>query len=205
MEKHRHRFPLLSLWFSLLAVLVWLVPGFPDAFQFARTELGSGEIWRVVTGHWAHWNADHLMWDVVVFAVFGGLVECRSRAGFTGVVVGSAMAISAALWCAAPEFEYYRGLSGIDSALFAAFFARLLIGAWRDRSLLSGAVPVLALLGFVGKSVFELTTGSTVFVSDDAFTAVPLAHLAGAAVGVAVAGVQAFRPRAAVRECLSLF
>jgi uncharacterized membrane protein len=104
-----------------------------------------------------------------------------------GVVAGSAVAISAAVWLAAPQLQLYRGLSGIDSALFAAFFAQLLCEAWHERSLLQTVVPVLALVGFVGKSAYELATGATLFVATtSAFTAVPLAHLMGAAAGVLV-------------------
>ncbi len=191
----------LALGLSLFAVGVWLMPEVADVLQYDRAALAGGELWRAVAGHWAHWSADHLVWDLAMFAVFGALLERRSRARFVAVVVLSAVAIPAALWFAAPEFEYYRGLSGIDSALFAAFFAQLLADAWRSRSCLGGAVPVVALLGFGGKSTFELLTGSTVFVADGVFTAVPLAHLVGAAVGVAAGVARCARVSVPTIEC----
>ncbi len=185
----RGRLPLLAFALSLVALAAWAIPGAAAVLQFDRGALAAGELWRSVTGHWAHWGGDHLAWDLVVFAVFGALLERRSRRGFAAVVAGSAVAISVAVWVAAPEIWFYRGLSGIDSALFAAFFAQLLRDAWRERSLLQAFVPVLALMGFVGKSALELATGSTLFVETSAvFVAVPLAHLVGAAAGVGMVG-----------------
>ncbi len=182
------QFPLLTAGLSLVALVIWALPGAGAAFQFERGAIGGGALWRLVTGHWTHWSGDHLAWDLVVFAVFGALLERRSRRGFAGIVAGSALAIAAAVWLGAPQLQFYRGLSGIDSALFAAFFAQLLRDAWRERSWLAAAVPLLALLGFVGKSVYELATGATLFVdATAAFVAVPLAHLVGAAVSVAAA------------------
>lgn len=181
-----HRVPILTIALATVALATWAIPGADAALQYYRGAIAAGELWRLVTGHWAHWGADHLTWDLIVFAVFGALLERSSRRGFVAVVSGSALAISGALWFAAPPFEFYRGLSGIDSALFAAFFARLLRDAWRDRSLLESIVPVLALVGFVGKSAYELATGATLFVAaSSTFTAVPLAHLVGAVAGVA--------------------
>ncbi len=180
-----HRVPLLTLALSLAALAAWAIPGAATALQFDRGAIAAGGLWRFVTGHWAHWGGDHLAWDLLVFAVFGALLERRSRRGFAAVVAGAAVAISAAVWLAATELQFYRGLSGIDSALFAAFFAQLLRAAWRERSLLQAVVPVLALVAFVGKSAYELATGATLFVAESSvFTAVPLAHLVGAAVGV---------------------
>ncbi len=181
----RRHGPILTIALSSVAIATWALPGAAVALQYDRAAIAGGELWRLVTGHWAHWGTDHLTWDLVVFTVFGALIERRSRRGFAAVVGGAAAAISVALWFAAPQFQFYRGLSGIDSALFAAFFAQLLRDAWRERSLLEAIVPVLALLGFVGKSVYELATGATLFVApSSAFTAVPLAHLVGALVGL---------------------
>lgn len=198
------RLPLVTAALTALALAIWAFPGAAAALQFDRTALAGGELWRGVTGHWTHWSTDHLIWDLLVFALFGALVERHSRRCFVGVVTGSALAISAAVWLFAPQFVHYRGLSGIDSALFAAFFAQLLRDAWRERSLLQAVVPALALLGFVGKSAYELTTGAMLFVADtSAFTAVPLAHLIGAATGMAIAFAPTLRisePRAFVHR-----
>jgi hypothetical protein len=86
----------------------------------------------------------------------------------------------------------YRGLSGIDSALFGLLTVLLIREALEagDRRglLLAGGFSIL----FAGKTAFELVSGAGVFVSDfgAAVSPVPLAHLAGAAVGAAAALVR---------------
>ncbi|MFT3830697.1 MAG: rhombosortase [Opitutaceae bacterium] len=190
-SRARCRLPFLTLALSLAALAVWALPGVAAALQFDRAALGAGEWWRFVTGHWAHWSGEHLAWDLVVFAVFGAMLEARSRRGLAVVVAGAALAISGAVALGARSLAFYRGLSGIDSALFTAFFAQLLGDARRERAVLPALVPAVALLGFVGKAVYELVTGATLFVSaDSTFVVVPLAHVVGAGVGAAVVVAQ---------------
>ncbi len=169
------------------AVLIHFVPAADGMLEYSRQSIAAGEVWRAFTGHWTHGSADHLAWDALVFAVLGCALVRRSRATFWWTVAGSAVAISFALFAIEPQWETYRGLSGIDAALFAALAATL----WRDgkrredRHLAAGA---LLLLG--AKIVFELATGSTLFATAvPGHQVVPLAHLAGLAAGLLVARV----------------
>lgn len=156
--------------------------------EFSRTEIVAGEWWRVLTGHLTHWNADHLTWDLMMFVVLGAVFERRSRAGFLSVLVASAVAISAAVFWIQPEFELYRGLSGVDSGLFVAVCVGMLADARREKDRLTFAVAVALLIGFVAKTVFEYATGTTLFVECAAAGFIPLAlsHLSGAIAGAAV-------------------
>ena len=114
-------------------------------------------------------------------------------------MLGSATAISVALLVLAPQWGTYRGLSGIDSALFVALAALLLLksGRWPDRSL--GAV---ALVLFCGKVAAEMLTASALFTSDTpGHEVVPLAHFVGAVVGLsAVFGQHRLEARARSQE-----
>jgi rhomboid family GlyGly-CTERM serine protease len=192
--------PWLTFALAAIALAIGWMPSTVSVLQFDRAALQAGEWWRLVTGHFTHWSVDHLAWDLIVFIVFGALLEARGRRCFLGVVAGSTFAISAAVWCAAPQLRIYRGFSGIDSALYAAFFAWLLREAYVRRSRIQAIVPALALTGFIGKSAYEILTGSTVFVtSGTTFVPVPLAHLFGAATGVCVALLGSYRYRPAAR------
>ncbi|HEX6810481.1 MAG TPA: rhombosortase [Planctomycetota bacterium] len=169
---------------AFAAVAAW--PPLAGALVLERSRL-SAEPWRLLTGHWTHWSADHLIWNVLVFGALGALMELRSRARFLACIVVSALAISAALVVLQPQVAHYRGLSGIDSALFAAVVVALLhdalaAGRWRTASCL-----VLAFAGLLAKIVFESTTGRLLFVDAAAFTSVPLVHAVGAMVGVVIA------------------
>jgi rhomboid family GlyGly-CTERM serine protease len=136
-----------------------------------------------MTGHLTHFEANHLIWDIGALLVLGSVAEHESRRRFIRVVLWSAVTISAAVWWWQPQFEHYRGLSGIDSALFALIAGSLLC----RRRAFSMVAASFALLAFGGKCMFELATSSTVFAAGSAYAPVPLAHLVGLVVGLVVA------------------
>lgn len=151
--------------------------------ELDRAAVARGEVSRLLTGHWTHWTLDHLLWDALAFVVLAVLCETRvSRGRLLLAILGSAFAVSAAVWLALPEIDRYRGLSGIDSALFVLLAVSLI----RERPLAG-----LALAGFLGKAAWEAATGATLFVAAGPFVPVPLAHLVGGAWGgiVGVAGL----------------
>lgn len=187
------RIPWFTLGVSALAVAVHLVPALTLGWQFDRTAIAHGQVWRFFTAHLTHFGDDHLRWDLFAFAVLGAVAERISRSDFFVTLGVAATAITAGVWIAQPQFAIYRGLSGIDSALFGFIIAHLLASGCRDRHAFSLAVGGLALAGFAAKCAFELATGGTVFVETaGAFAPVPLAHLLGLAAGVATAGTAQF-------------
>ncbi len=155
--------------------------------QFERAAIVQGEGWRLLTGHLTHFGADHLRWDLLAFVALGVAAEFQSRSRFLITLGASALLISLGVLIAQPQFVIYRGLSGIDSALFGLVLAGVLLEGWRARHGFSLAVGGLALAGFAAKCAYELITADTVFVaSSDVFAPVPLAHLIGMLTGAAV-------------------
>jgi rhomboid family GlyGly-CTERM serine protease len=152
-------------------------------WQYHRLAIADGQWWRLLTGHLAHISVEHFFWDALMFITLGSLVEWQSRARWLGVTLGSAVAISAGLWWLRPDMMWYRGLSGIDSALFACIMAGWLRHAGMRR-LLGG----LGLILLLGKAGYEWQAGQAIFVQFDQphVTAEPLAHLIGGGVGAAV-------------------
>jgi len=169
-----------------LALVVALVPGLAEAAQLDRARAWA-EPWRVVTAHLSHFTPSHLALDVIVLFALGFACESRwprrTRIGLAAAM----LACSAAFWFGAPELATYRGLSGLDAMLFALLAARLHVErAFRGRW--TRALPSLALAGFLAKIAFELIAGVAPFAGGEGvFVPVPLAHLAGAAVGLAAA------------------
>jgi rhomboid family GlyGly-CTERM serine protease len=190
--KPEWRIPWITLGLAGLACLVQASPALTAACQFDRAAVARGELWRMFAGHLAHFGADHLLWDVAALLVLGTMGEARERrATFAGLLTGAALAISLAVWVWQPRFATYRGLSGLDSALFGLVCARLVGDGRRARHAFSVWLGALALGGFALKCGFELVAGETVFAAGggESYAPVPLAHLVGWAVGVAVAGV----------------
>lgn len=192
MTRRRFTFPTVTLVLSLCALGLSLWPGSSDTWELQRAALARGELWRIWTGHLTHFGASHLGWDLAVFVIVGAILECgptpnhrTNRKRLAGLLTVSAAVISIGVLVFAPQFERYRGLSGIDSALFAAWLTRTLQWAWRQRDgrllLLGGA----GLVGFCLKCAYEVFTQDAVFVSSLAldFQPVPIAHLLGAGVG----------------------
>jgi rhomboid family GlyGly-CTERM serine protease len=156
---------------TLLAVAAALLPG--SSLELQR----GGPVWRIVTCHFTHFTYEQLAWDALVFLVLGIACARRNRGAFQATLLASILVVPIAVLTFAPEVTTYRGLSGIDSALFAL----LLTMEWRRSWLVA-----LCAAGFAMKLIFEMTTGATVFVSGAAFAVVPVAHLAGAVVGLVI-------------------
>jgi rhomboid family GlyGly-CTERM serine protease len=194
----------------LLAALAACFQPITAALEFDRAAIVADEWWRMVGGHITHWNADHLMWDGLMFAVLGALCERRSRPRFLLCLALSALAISGGIWWLLPAIESYRGLSGIDSALFTLAAATMLADARHNGDRVAAAVVLATLAGFAAKLTYEMLTGDTLFVDSAAagFVPLPLAHVVGGCVGLAISRLGS-APRAAgskvgaSKSCLS--
>lgn len=150
-----------------------------------------GDAWRIVTCHFTHFTRTQLLWDAIAFLGLGFACERRSRRAFHATLLAGIVIIPLAVMLLDPRIGSYRGLSGLDSALFA-----LLVVSTRNRLL--GAA-------FIAKLAYELITGGAVFVGD--VTVVPIAHLTGAIIGTVMAIWSANRERrqqARLRESASL-
>ncbi|MFK7896403.1 MAG: rhombosortase [Myxococcota bacterium] len=170
--------------FTVMGVAFALLASTPEGaslFEWQRG-LAAGEPWRLLTGHFSHWSPAHLHWDLLVFAIFGALLESRSRRAFLGVMALSGVGLGVALPLLHPAMEAYRGLSGIDCALAAAVGAMHLgRRTWGDAAI-GGAI----LLFVGGKVAFELGAGGPLFVDSGAagFVSLPAAHGLGALAGL---------------------
>jgi rhomboid family GlyGly-CTERM serine protease len=181
------RLPGASLLLALPAFCFQILPRLACRCQFDRRAIAAGEVWRLVTGHWTHWSLDHLLWDLAAFT--GLAVACELAPGcgrkrMLGAVGLAAVAIPAVLWVALPRLATYRGLSGIDSALFVLLAVTVLredLAACRRGWAWIG---LLALAAFLAKCGYEAATGRALFAAASGFVPVPLAHLIGGLSGL---------------------
>lgn len=185
------RLPGVALLLALPALLL-AAPGLARLFQLNRAAVLGGEAWRLVTCHWTHWTPGHLAWDLAAFVLLAGACELHPACGRRRLLAAvglAALAIPAVFWIALPEMDRYRGLSGIDSALFVLLAVTLLrheLAAGNRRTAGLGAAALAAL---AAKIVFETATGAALFVAPQGeFVPVPLAHLIGGLAGGMVGG-----------------
>ena len=168
------RIPWVTLAVASSAAAAWWAP----ILAYDRPAIARGEVWRLLAGHLAHWTPAHLVWDVLSFLMLGAFCESeRGHRSVASVILVSGLAISAFLFLGSPEVGEYRGLSGIDSALWC--WAALLIA---PRSL---PVAAVLLAVFTGKALAEVVLAVTVFAPlSSAVHVLPVVHVVGAMVGL---------------------
>lgn len=176
------RWPWFTLSLAVCAILIHLF-GWSALLEFDR-RLISQQPWRLFTGHLTHFPGDHLGWDVALWVAFGCWAERLRPAVFRAATLAAAGLISLSVLLFQPQFDIYRGLSGLDSTAFAFVVTHLALHARETGNRRLMLVSAAALGGFVTKCAYEIATAGTVFVSGDGFEPVPLAHLVGAACGI---------------------
>ncbi len=173
--------PFLTAVIVAAALGVHLLPTLPPLLVFDRAAIAGGEWWRLVTGHWVHFTAAHLAYNLVVIAVAGAIVERRGYGNLTTLVLLAALLVGALLYLGEPEMRGYGGLSGIATAVVMSLALHGLGDRppWRYLSLI-----VLAAL--TAKLALEFALGRSILPGNSStpFRTVPLSHAAGAIAAV---------------------
>lgn len=162
----------------IASLIIQVVPGLAENLQWRREEPVS---FRWLTCHLAHWSWNHFVWDIVAFIALAIAAVRLAPTRIDICVVAAMLAIPVEISLFQPEFETYRGLSGIDSALFGL----IVISLWY-RGSLARTMALLAGSLFLGKTVFEVMTGNALFANQGTVDFVPVAsaHLVGAICGL---------------------
>jgi rhomboid family GlyGly-CTERM serine protease len=177
--------PPLTIAVAAGALALFVLPGTANVLQFDRAALTRGEVWRVFSGHLTHFDASHLTWDVVTLLGLGAVSERTCRVQTAVALLAAAIAISVALWLCQPQFDTYRGLSGLDCAL-----GGLIAGNLLRRSAFAARCCGAVITAFVaGKCGHELIAATPIFARAGAYAPVPLAHLIGFVVGLGTASL----------------
>lgn len=181
------RAPLVTLVGTLFALVVFRFPSLASALELQRGVAQSTELWRFLTAHFVHFDEKHMAVDVLTFALLGSACEWfdARRARWTLGIAAISISLSV-LWFA-PQLNSYRGLSGIDAALFTFLGAELWRRHRESNDASFGAVlRLLPLLLFLLKVISEVVTGSALFVVSSAYESVPIAHLVGGLTGLVI-------------------
>jgi rhomboid family GlyGly-CTERM serine protease len=181
----------LTVLLSALTLFVAVGPVPLAWLEYNRAALAHGEFWRLMTCHFTHWSGEHLFWDLLVFAIAGCACERLNRRVFLCVLGAAMVTIPLGVFVWEPAVFLYRGLSGIDAALYVLLCVLLGYECMRQQKRVRGTVIFGYLVVFFAKLVFETMTGQTVYVEAGAsFRPIALAHWMGAAAGMAPALVR---------------
>jgi rhomboid family GlyGly-CTERM serine protease len=156
-----------------------------DRLTLDRHALMQGEVWRLWTGHFVHFSAQHAWVNILVLASTGNIVERYiGRFKFAFFVPSSVVFISAGLLLWQPTLLEYRGLSAIATMLTVA---ALFVVAKQHRA----ATIYLVLLGILlsAKLIGEAFGITSVAADLPAGVAVEWrSHVLGAAAGLMLIG-----------------
>lgn len=169
----QYRWPLLLI---TVAFVVYSLPGLASILIYDRQAILSGEIWRIVTGHWVHFSFLHLFWDAVTLGVSAVFIQ-RFQYGYLLLLsLSSAAVIGILMLILLPHMPYYGGLSGVAMATLVYLLLCNLERkpAWRSVSLM-----MIALVIF--KMIYEVSTLEYLLLGDmRTVIPVPLSHMLGA-------------------------
>lgn len=171
---------------SLLAILVHLISSSQSALELDFSLVSRGQWWRILTGHLTHFDAQHLFWDLLMFAGLAAACERMRPRQIALVLPLMAAGISLAVRLFCPEISLYRGLSGIDTGLFVWFAGMRIQRAVDDGNRVGIAIWSAPCVGLIGKLIYESTTCQTLFVDSAQFTPLVEAHLAGVVIGILI-------------------
>ena len=191
---------------DLLSPGFWLIPGLTvglaavvAAFgedgrallRYDRAAITDGELWRLLSGHFAHLGWGHYLLNAAGVALVWVLVGHRFTS-FQWVLALAALiaGIDLGFWYLDPKLSWYVGLSGV---LHGLLVAGLIVG-WRESP--AETAVLLVLIG--GKLGYEQIVGPLPGSESAAGAAVVVnAHLYGAVTGAALACLQLIRVRGA--------
>ena len=176
-----NHFPKITLGLVALTLMSFVLPRFGAALIFDRGAMGSGELWRLFTGHLVHFTPTHLGYNLMVFIPMAWLLESQSSKGFAGLIISWAGGMGMALWALEPNLHYYGGLSG----MICAGIAYLALGYTREKAPI-GILAKLALVLLLGKIILEFRQGGSILPhgANPKFVPLPLVHALGMAVGL---------------------
>ncbi len=120
------------------------VPGWGPALRFSRQHILDGEWWRLISGHFMHWDSPHLIVNLLAAAAIWHYAgpAVRSATWLASAVV-SALASGLGLLLLTP-WIHYGGLSGVlHGLLLTAALARC-GGEWLARWVLAAALAKIA-------------------------------------------------------------
>jgi rhomboid family GlyGly-CTERM serine protease len=111
---------LLCMALALVALGTTYWPPGLESLRLDRDLVFSGQAWRLLTGHLVHLNTPHLVLNLLALLLLCELLwrDLHWRHG-AGLLVFSALGVSAALLAWHPDIAWYAGLSGILHGLWA--------------------------------------------------------------------------------------
>ena len=174
---------------SIAVILAMTADAGREWLSFDRPAVSSGEIWRLLTGHFVHLGISHLLLNIagllLIWYLVGSVFDGRQ---WLLVLMAVVIGVNLGLWVLEPHLLWYVGLSGLLHGLLAAG----IVGSLR-----APRIELLALcVALAGKLAYEQLLGPLPGSEESSGgTVIVAAHLYGAIGGVIGAGLIMIRVR----------
>lgn len=177
------RLPTFTIAVLAMCIASSKVNALASLFVYDREAIFRGELWRLITAHMVHFNNSHLIYNLIVFAVIGWIIEHKGYRYFKLLCLLMAFSISAVMIMLKPEMAYFGGLSGMVCGAIA--YGSLLClreqSPWRTISIIS------IIFLFLKVSLETYTDGSILpYWGTQDFLPIPLSHIVGILTAVSV-------------------
>ena len=145
-------------------------------FVYDRAAILKGELWRLVTSHFVHFNNIHLTYNLLAFCIIGWIIESKSYRYFKFLCLLMACAISIVMLIFKSDMSYFGGLSGIVCGAIAYFSLQCLHEqtSWRT-------IPILTIIFLFVKVGLEIYQHGSIlpYWGMNDFVPIPLSHITG--------------------------
>ena len=192
---------------KILSLRAWWLPGLTisiavllaltgdwgrELLRYDRVAIGSGELWRLISGHFVHLGWSHFALNAVGLVLISYLIAARfSAIQWLLISLLIIMGIDLGFWVLEPQLAWYVGLSGVLHGLLAAGVASGIRDGHFDSRIIGG----LLLIKIIYEQLVGPIPGSEGTSGGDVVVA---AHLYGAIAG-ALAGLSLGKlPRASL-------
>jgi rhomboid family GlyGly-CTERM serine protease len=190
-----HRVPIVTLLICLAATTVFLLPGLEAALVYDRAAIIRGQFWRWVTGNLVHVSVAHLVYDVIVVALAGWIIERRHGGDWVTLCLVASVLIGGVVFVCHPQINRFGGLSGMAFAGMTYLAVQAASSSGIQRRFGWAGLCLM-----IAKMTWEFVTGATVFIDTGHQSVVlPATHAAGAITGGIIALGTGFLCRASGR------
>ncbi len=172
-----------TLAITTLALSAFAFESLASSLEIHLAQPHSISLLQLVGCHLLHWTSEHLFWDLAMFIILGIICERWLPRTFALTLATCAVAIPLFVMWVHPEIDVYRGLSGLDTAVFSLLVTTLWLRSMSERDLIQSILLALLLLALWGKIAVEFQTGRVLFVQQVNFEPLPVAHAVGALLG----------------------
>jgi rhomboid family GlyGly-CTERM serine protease len=177
------RVPIFTICVIALCIVASKMDALAALFVYDTEAIFRGEIWRLITSHFVHFGAMHLIYNTLAFGITGWIIEYKGYRFFRLLCLLMAFSISISLMVFKPDMTYFGGLSGVacGSIMYCALLCLQEPSPWRTLSLLT------IIFLFVKISLEIHNNGSILpYSGTQSFVPMPLSHVVGSLTALAL-------------------